>query len=453
MKKISHLVFLGILTQVNALDFGAMGNTSIGMGGAGVALQSSAFGAYYNPSLISIDSKIRFGYTLGARYQQRNIDRLAQFDFKGMISNANSLVQNAGGGGAGGGGAGGAGGGGSGATANKQNVEALYKDIQDLGDIFSQNHLAITSQNGISLQIAPGGMRGSFGSLAISYFASFYANISGSSDIANKQLIVKNGNGNNYYKVDSTGNVTSSDATNYKNHSIISAIDNNQLASMATTNLLLQEVPLTYAYTFFFENSNLNLGINLKYINALFYQQRVDIGKDTNLSKITSDFKANIPSKSASNFGIDLGVSYQIDLPKFQGLTFGLVTKNINYPSFKFDATKLTIKPQYRLGIAYNNPLITFAFDADILPNEMLGFSDEPQLSQMLATGLKFDLKYLDMRVGVAKDIRQDNGFIFTTGINIFGFFDLAFQIGTKGAYDSLMPRYMALQLGGSFSF
>lgn len=443
MKKISHLVFLGILTQVNALDFGAMGNTSIGMGGAGVALQSSAFGAYYNPSLISIDSKIRFGYTLGARYQQRNIDRLAQFDFKGMIANANALVT------ANGGGTGGS----NGAIADKQKVEALYKDIKNLGDIFSQNHLAITSQNGISLQIAPGSMRGSFGSLAISYFASFYANISASSDIANKQLIVKNGSGNNYYKVDSAGNVTASSQNDYKNHSIISAIDNNQLASMATTNLLLQEVPLTYAYTFFFENSNLNLGVNLKYINALFYQQRVDIGKDTNLSKITSDFKANIPSKSASNFGIDLGVSYQIDLPKFQGLTFGLVAKNINYPSFKFDATKLTIKPQYRLGIAYNNPLITFAFDADILPNEMLGFSDEPQLSQMLATGLKFDLKYLDMRVGVAKDIRQDNGFIFTTGINIFGFFDLAFQIGTKGAYDSLMPRYMALQLGGSFSF
>ena len=436
MNKISHLVFLGILTQANALDFGAMGNTSIGMGGAGVALQSSAFGAYYNPSLISIDSKIRFGYTLGARYQQRNIDRLAQFVFKGMIDNANAIVTANGG---------------AGAMADKQKVEALYKDIKNLGDIFSQNHLAITSQNGISLQIAPGGMRGSFGSLAISYFASFYANISASSDIANKQLIVKNSN--DYYKVDASGNPTKSNENDYKNHSIISAIDNNQLASMATTNLLLQEVPLTYAYTFFFENSNLNLGVNLKYINALFYQQRVDIGKDTNLSKITSDFKANIPSKSASNFGIDLGVSYQIDLPKFQGLTFGLVAKNINYPSFKFDATKLTIKPQYRLGIAYNNPLITFAFDADILPNEMLGFSDEPQLSQMLATGLKFDLKYLDMRVGVAKDIRQDNGFIFTTGINIFGFFDLAFQIGTKGAYDSLMPRYMALQLGGSFSF
>ncbi len=445
MKKISkyHLIFLGALAQMNALDFGAMGNTSIGMGGAGVALQSSAFGAYYNPSLISIDSKIRFGYTLGARYSQRNIDRLTQFDFKSMISNANSLVQSAG--------AGGGGTGGTNATADKQKVEALYKDIKNLGDIFSQNHLAITSQNGISLQIAPGSMRGSFGSLAISYFASFYANISGSSDIANKQLVVKSNS--DYYKVDANGNPTKTNEDDYKKHSIIAAIDNNQLANMATTNLLLQEVPLTYAYTFFFENSNLNLGVNLKYINALFYQQRVDIGKDTNIDKIVSDFKANIPSKSANNFGIDLGISYEIDLPKFQGLTFGFVAKNLNYPSFDFDTTKLTIKPQYRLGIAYNNPLITFAFDADILPNEMLSFSDEPQLSQMLAAGLKFDLRYLDMRVGVAKDIRQDNGFIFTTGINIFGFFDLAFQIGTKGAYDSLMPRYMALQLGGSFSF
>lgn len=357
MKTKTYLAFLvASLTQLDALDFGAMGSTSVGMGGVGVALQNSPFGAYYNPSLISIDSKIRFGYTAGVRSQQRNFDELVN-----AAKNTNS------------------------------------QNLQTLVNVLVQNHLSLASQNGVSLQISPGDMRGSFGSLAISYFLSAYSSFSAKAD-SNNQLIVEN------------------------------------------TSLLLQEIPLTYAYTFFFKNSNLNFGINLKYMNA----QRMDMDRSMNI---------NFISKGVSNFGIDLGASYYIDLPKFQGLTFGIVAKNINYPMFKFDGTTVVIKPQYRVGIAYNHPIVTVAFDADILPNEMLTLSNKTQFSQMLATGLKFDLKYVDMRVGVAKDIRQDNGLILSTGVNILGFFDVAFQIGTKSVQDAYMPRYIALQVGGSFSF
>lgn len=421
------------------LDFGNMGNTSIGMGGAGVALQSSAFGAYYNPALISIDNKIRFGYTLGGRYQQKNIDRLIKFDFKKMLENANSIQIN---------------------NQNLQSLEVnednkaklsnLYSDFSSLIDIFNQNHLSFTSQNGISLQISPAAMRGTFGSLAISYFASLYSNISANTSFTNKNLIIKN-NGN-YYSVDSNGNLSISDENSYKN-SILGAIDGDKIGSIITRNLLLSEVPLTYARTFFFSNSNLDIGINLKYMSAILFEREVTIKKDTNINQIVSSFKTQSGLKSSQGFGVDVGISYGIDLPKFRYLTFGFVAKNVNTPTFKFGDTRVSIKPQYRVGIAYNQPYITLAFDADILPNEMFAYSHEKQYSQMIGGGIKFDLKTIDMRVGMMKDLRQDNGLIITSGLNIFGVFDIAFQVGTKAETNGYMPRYMALQIGGSFSF
>ncbi|WP_104697246.1 MULTISPECIES: conjugal transfer protein TraF [unclassified Helicobacter] len=422
------------------LDFGNMGNTSISMGGAGVALQSSAFGAYYNPALISIDNKVRFGFTLGGRYQQKNIDRLIKFDFKGMLNNANSIQigsQNS-------------------QTLqinedNKTKLTKLYGDFSTLMDIFEQNHLSFTSQNGISLQISPAAMRGTFGSLAISYFASLYSNISAGTSFSGKDLIIKT-NGNAYYKVDSSGNVSASDENSYKN-SVLGAIEGDKIGHIATHNLLLSEVPITYARTFFFSNSNLDIGINLKYMNAILFEREITIKKDTNINQIVSSFKTQSGLKSSHGFGVDLGITYGIDLPKFRYLTFGFVAKNINTPTFKFSNTKVSIKPQYRVGFAYNQPYVTIAFDADILPNEMFAYSDKKQYSQMIGGGLKFDLKAVDMRVGMMKDIRQDNGLIITSGLNILGIFDIAFQVGTKAETGSYMPRYMAVQVGGGFSF
>lgn len=432
-KKVLNVLILSSLSF--GLDFGDMGNTSISMGGAGVALESSAFGAYYNPALISIDNKVRFGYTFGGRYQQKNIDRLTKFNFQNMLDNAAALQPN-----------------GTGQNnLDKNKVAALYEDITTLNDIFNQNHLSLTSQNGISLQLSPATMRGSFGSLGIAYFASLYSNISANSNISNMNLIIQS-NGT-YYEIDKDGNSKTSDETNYKNNSLIYAIQNDKIGSITTRNFLLSEVPLSYARTFFFKNSNLNLGINLKYLNAILFEKDVTIGKNTNINSIISSFKTQSNLKSRHGFGIDLGVTYGLDLPKFRYLTFGFVAKNINTPTFDFDSTKIQIKPQYRVGMAYNQPYVTLAFDADILPNEIFSYSHEKQYSQMIGGGLKFDLKTIDMRIGAMKDLRQDNGLILTSGFNILGLFDIAFQIGTKAGYNNYIPRYMALQIGGSFSF
>lgn len=425
-----------ILTSLGfCLDFGNMGNTSISMGGAGVAMESSPFGAYYNPALISIDNKVRFGYTFGGRYQQKNIDRLTKFNFQNMLNNAATLQPNTAGQN----------------NLDKDKVAALYEDIATLNDIFNQNHLSFTSQNGISLQLSPAAMRGSFGSLGIAYFASLYSNISANSNISNMKLIIENGG--KYYEVNADGTTSNSDKSSYENNSLIYAIQNDKIGNITTRNFLLSEVPLSYAKTFFFKNSNLNLGINLKYLNAILFEKDVTIGKNTDINSIISNFKTQSNLKSRHGFGVDLGITYGLDLPKFRYLTFGFVAKNINTPTFNFDDTKIQIKPQYRVGIAYNQPYVTLAFDADILPNEIFSYSHEKQYSQMIGGGLKFDLKTIDMRIGAMKDLRQDNGLILTSGFNILGLFDIAFQIGTKAGYNNYIPRYMALQIGGSFSF
>ena len=67
MKRLFGLILLGssFVSQLCALEFGSMGNTSAAMGGAGVALKHSAWGLYYNPALLSSDPKVKLGYSLG----------------------------------------------------------------------------------------------------------------------------------------------------------------------------------------------------------------------------------------------------------------------------------------------------------------------------------------------------------------------------------------------------
>ena len=373
MKKLALL--LTPLALSFGLEFGSMGNTSISMGGAGVALQHSAFGSYYNPALISIDNKFRFGYSIGARYEQKNIDKLQKINWNGATPPLDA----------------------------------------DTKQALEENFLKLTSQNGIAMQISPAAMRGTFGSLGLAVYSSLFS-------------------AGVFYDPNTK------------------PINGKPKDTAVLHSLLLTEVPVSYAKTFFMRNTNLNIGLTLKYLHASFAREFMPLG-DITMNKIISTLPNRLTRDGAHNFGVDLGMSFGIDLPKFNYLQFGFVAKNVNAPTFNFDGdVKVKIKPQYRVGIAYNQPYVTFAIDADLLPNETFTFNPKNQKSQMIGGGLKFDLKAIDMRIGAMYDIRQDYGLVLTTGLNIFGLFDIAFQIGTKGD-TTFMPRYMALQLGGGFSF
>lgn len=405
-------------SNVYALEFGGMGNVSAGMGGAGVALSSSPYGVYYNPALLSADNKTKFGYSIGIEYRQKNIDKIANVNLSDITSSPQSL--------------------------------------ESFRDILTDNHLSLITQNGIVFQLSSSVIREEFGVLALAYFGSAYATLSIAADPNRMDLIINNGSDYTKLTPNDVGGYDSTPTTqaDYQSHSLVYALEQGDAHKVVTSTFFLSEIPIGYAKTFYFKNSNLNLGIAAKLMNGVLSTQDFYLSNTFSQNDFKNPFSKG-SFESSTNFGVDLGMMYEIDFPQFRYLTFGFVAKDVNSPIFKYSSGNITIKPQYRVGIAYNERYFTIAIDGDILPNDMLNFSYQKQQSQMIGGGVKFDLKYLDLRAGMMKDIRQDDGLILTAGINILGIFDIAIQTGTKlgEARGYKIPRYLDLRLGGSFSF
>ena len=83
---------MALSTSLSALEFGGMGNVSMGMGGAGVALKNSQWGLYYNPALLGASKKSRFGYSFGLGVQEKNLLSLARIDINNLQKLPSSLA-------------------------------------------------------------------------------------------------------------------------------------------------------------------------------------------------------------------------------------------------------------------------------------------------------------------------------------------------------------------------
>lgn len=544
MKRLFGFILLGSLfvSQLCALEFGSMGNTSAAMGGAGVALKHSAWGLYYNPALLSSDPKVKLGYSLGVGLREQNLAKLTTIDINNMSSTAERLIETFSGSGTitnviqqaltsiNNGSSGGgtstsniqtdlknytdkhsdgnyseliqkilsevqqnsslstdqknllgnivgnidyknlnfSNGSGTGGTQNAlqhitiskggdKGLDKAVEDISSMQEILKDNNLNIVSQNGVILQISSKTMNEKLGSLGVAYFASAYSSMSINADSSKMRLIIKGGSG--YYElVDNGGSfsfkVSSSD--DYNQYSLIASLEGNSDAhKLVTTAFMLSEVPIGYARTFYLKHGNLNLGITGKLMNAISTQKQININKNTDFQKELTSLASLENTISSNNFGVDVGMLYELDLPEFRYLTFGLVAKNLNSPTFESSLNNITIKPQYRMGLGYNSKFLNVAFDADLTPNDLLAFSNVKQQSQMIGGGVGFDLKAMDLRLGAMKDLRQDTGLILTGGLNVLGFLDIALQVSTKTTkLDGIpIPQYINLRLGGSFSF
>lgn len=336
-------------------------------------------------------------------------------------------------------------------------LDKAVEDISSMQEILKDNNLNIVSQNGVILQISSKTMNEKLGSLGVAYFASAYSSMSINADSSKMRLIIKGGSG--YYElVDNGGSfsfkVSSSD--DYNQYSLIASLENGSNAhKLVTTAFMLSEVPIGYARTFYLKHGNLNLGITGKLMNAISTQKQININKNTDFQKELTSLASLENTISSNNFGVDVGMLYELDLPEFRYLTFGLVAKNLNSPTFESSLNNITIKPQYRMGLGYNSKFLNVAFDADLTPNDLLAFSNVKQQSQMIGGGVGFDLKAMDLRLGAMKDLRQDTGLILTGGLNVLGFLDIALQVSTKTTkLDGIpIPQYINLRLGGSFSF
>lgn len=253
------------------------------------------------------------------------------------------------------------------------------------------------------------------------------------------------------YNVYATANFTGSLPTNITNIG--------DRVSFNMRRLDLMEIPVSYAFTSNAPIGDLSFGVALKFMNAKskLTQRILQITdtKDDIMSDITDTLNAS-GATNATNVGLDLGVLYQpVDFPS---LSVALSAKNINAPKFKFGQNgDLKIKPQARLGVAWEfAEFFTLGADIDLTSNELISASDiaPVQKSQKMGLGLDFDSFIFDLRAGVAKDLKQDNGAILSLGLG-FGFFDIGFAIATDKTKveDTNYPRYFALQIGGGIQF
>lgn len=394
MRKIFSLCMFGALSIANALTFGSMGNTSAGLGDSGVALRKSAWGIYYNPALLASDNRGKFGYSLGLGMEQRGLGEVLPV----LMESKNGNVD----------------------------IASLYQKFID----HPTNSLAISSQNGMVIQITGGvkevpkldaegnpteemiEVRSNIGAFTMAAFLSGFASGTITSEITGDSLKAQ-------------GNIDG---------------------------LILLEVPIGWGWRFEVGEGDISIGGAIKYMGAssLDFDLR---GSVNVLGEATFDFTKNSPSLSpASSFGIDLGLLYSI-----YGFNVGVVAKNINVPTFKLqNGNKVSIKPQFRAGLSYEfAEYFALTLDTDLAPNEFL--FDGSYKTQMIGGGLLMDFKYIDLRFGLMGDMANkfDNGVILTGGINLLGFLDVAIQASTEmfSLKGYKIPNAFNLKVGGSFTF
>lgn len=155
----------------------------------------------------------------------------------------------------------------------------------------------------------------------------------------------------------------------------------------------------------------------------------------------------------STNFGVDIGIMARIPF-----LTFGLVAKDINGPRFKTGSgTRLKIEQKLRAGVNLHlKKLISFSIDADLLPlHETFNRSLR---SQEISFGGEMDVKFLQLRAGYRRNLREkEPGNIFSGGFGLsFWFlkFDLAVVVSSFSKFmDKKFPNETRLEGGLSIYF
>lgn len=288
-----------------------------------------------------------------------------------------------------------------------------YDDINEMKDLLSDSRISLVNQDGAVLQLPDFGI----GALAIGAF----------------------------FNISASGTAKAS-FPNISNGSQITNVDNIGLETNYSV-LTLLEVPLGYAIEFDTCAGDISIGTAVKYMNLSGTSGNFKINNNTNLADAFKDLLKVDLGTSASNVGVDLGVTYE----PIDWLAVGIVGKYLNSPSFEIGNKTYTINPQARAGVALNFNFFSLGLDADLTANKALG-SDVK--SQMIALGSALDFSLFALRAGIATDLQHTDDLIFSLGVGIT-FLDIGIQFGkkTNPLNGMPMPDYLALQVGAGFSF
>ncbi|WP_233708124.1 conjugal transfer protein TraF [Helicobacter bizzozeronii] len=352
---------------LEGLEFGQMGDTSFGMGGAGVALENSSWGLYYNPALLDIDSRTKFGYSFGASIGQESflelvskalsgsalgknteaLNQLFQSHAEGMtkfITGQSSSVT---------------------INANEGKAAQTLVEMANLiNNSIKSNGVHLASQNGFVLQIHPKVKRkGGIGTFGIGIFASAFVGGSLLADPKYNQFIFPTSilpglpplppgaHVPPFIQIGASKNSLTLSQSNQRDFYNSSLLSPNAKNAAALRGLAIGSVPFGYAYGFdFHKGGKLSVGVTLRYLYTLSYGVGL-AGNITNLmgqfNSLMSNFSFNFSDVvQQSHFGLDLGTAYRI-----KGFTIGLVGKYLNAPKIRYNSaiSNMRIDPQVRL--------------------------------------------------------------------------------------------------------
>ena len=445
LKRLSVFLFvscvvLGSTISGMAAGFQTMGYQAMSMGGAGVAYSGGSYAAYNNPALLASHKYgVEVSLSPGVGFREHNladhIDKLADIGIQDTFDQLSGL------------GFSGIEGASTGSTIDPDtsDYESLRQDIQtvqtELRAMSRGNGLEVTPVGGLGIQVRSFG----FGVYGVSDIAASSVIDSDRLDI----VIPVEENGTQYYvQYDPEGDTfTVRDQEYYEENSLDYAVQN-QTTTINVKGLAYMEIPFAYGYQMETGAGRLSLGGSVKIMSGRTYFLEKPI--DSESGDIMDDIDAT--EKETTTFGMDAGLQF---IPAgIEDLSLGMVMKNMNTPKFDvIDGSKIEIKPQVRIGAAYNTLLdrLTFAVDADLTDNETLipGYRE-----QYIGGGVDFHpFSWFSLRAGMMKNIKEsDEGNIMTAGLG-FGSkwlqLDIAGQYSTeKGTYDGKkMPRYGRVQV------
>ena len=348
-------------------------------------------------------------------------------------------------------------------------IDKLLNDFGVVDGALKGNDVNLATQNGFVFQFA--GDKGTRrvesdslgtiniqeidsgrGAVGIGLFASAFSNASAQIDPNNNKLIFDLGG--KYYQASINGNSVTLEYLANQQDLTGSIMNDKAQHSLYANALALVEIPIGYGHTIFTPMGDVNLGLAVKFIQGIGYGDKVNFAlKKGGMPSVSVDKNK---MDMAQTFGLDFGMLYS---PRFvKNLHLGLVAKNVNSPTInRTGVADTTLHPQVRAGVSYEMmDFLTFAFDADVLPNETLSLSSPK--SQFFGGGVMANFKKVDFRLGAMQDIRSNagEGLILTGGLNLFGFLDVAMQygLGQNITIQGInVSNYMSLRVGGQFSF
>ncbi|WP_334089326.1 conjugal transfer protein TraF [Helicobacter typhlonius] len=270
-------------------------------------------------------------------------------------------------------------------------IDKLLNDFGVIDRAMKSNDVVLNTQNGFVFQFAgdkkqrriESDIVGSIdiqevdtgrGAVGIGLFASAFSNASVALDPNNNQLIFNLGG--KYYTASANGDSVSLTHDPNKNDLQGSVMYDQAQHTLYANALALIEIPVGYGHTLFTPLGDVNVGVAVKFMQTIGYGQNLkfSVGSfpDVSFNKDDTDM--------AQTFAFDLGFLYTPRMMK--NFNVGLVVKNLNAPVIKRtnNLADITLNRQVRAGISYNMmDFLTFAFDADLAPNDTLSLSQAPK--------------------------------------------------------------------------